>query len=159
MIIKARNYLNKDGLVSLYYSFIYPYLIYCNHIWGCTYKSNLQKLVTLQNKVIRIISHVKPRTSSEPLYTQLGLMKFHDLNKYLIGRFMYKYHTGNVPSIFVPFFHQNREIHEHNTRTAVHLHLPIMKSDLGQTGIRYRGAMIWYLPGWNEYKCIRSCLC
>ena len=39
MIIKAREYLNKQGLLSLYYSFIYPYLIYCNHIWGSTYKS------------------------------------------------------------------------------------------------------------------------
>ena len=26
MIIKARQYLNKQGLISLYYSFIYPYL-------------------------------------------------------------------------------------------------------------------------------------
>ena len=42
MIIKARNYLNKDGLVNLYYSFIYPYLTYCNHIWSSTYKTNLK---------------------------------------------------------------------------------------------------------------------
>ena len=33
MIIKAREYLNKQGLLSLYYSFLYPYLTYCNHIW------------------------------------------------------------------------------------------------------------------------------
>ena len=38
IIIKARHYLNKKGIIALYYSFIYPYLIYCNHIWGCTYK-------------------------------------------------------------------------------------------------------------------------
>ena len=41
MIIKARNYLNRDGLMCLYYSFVYPYFTYCNHIWGFTYKSNL----------------------------------------------------------------------------------------------------------------------
>ena len=38
MIIKARQYLNKQGLLSIYYSFIYPFLTYCNHIWGSTYK-------------------------------------------------------------------------------------------------------------------------
>ena len=43
MIIKARQYLNKKDLLALYYSFIYPYLIYCNHIWGCIYKSSLKK--------------------------------------------------------------------------------------------------------------------
>ena len=31
IIIKARQYLNKIGIISLYYSFIYPYLTYCNH--------------------------------------------------------------------------------------------------------------------------------
>ena len=65
------------------------------------------------------------------------------MNKYLIGRFKYKYHTGNVPTIFVYFCQQNREIHDNNTRTASHLHIPAVKSDLGKTGIRYRGALIW----------------
>ena len=32
VIIKARNYLNKDTLLSLYYSFIYPYVTYCNQV-------------------------------------------------------------------------------------------------------------------------------
>ena len=32
VIIKARNYLNRDGLMCLYYSFVYPYFAYCNHI-------------------------------------------------------------------------------------------------------------------------------
>ena len=34
VIIKARKVLQKGSLISLYYSFIYPYLIYCNQIWG-----------------------------------------------------------------------------------------------------------------------------
>ena len=166
MIIKAWNYLNKNGLVNLYYSFIYPYLTYCNHIWGSTYKTNLQKLVILQNKVVRIISHVKSRISAEPLYDQLRIMQFLDINKYLIGRFMYKYHTGNVPTIFVSFLKQNREIHDYNTRTASHLHIPAVKSDLRKTGIRYRGALIWnyiYNDGYNTdvseavfVKCLKT---
>ena len=34
MMIKAKQYLQKEALVTLYYSFIYPYFTYCNHIWG-----------------------------------------------------------------------------------------------------------------------------
>ena len=34
VILKARKYLMKDSLITLYYSFVYPYLIYCNHVWG-----------------------------------------------------------------------------------------------------------------------------
>ena len=37
MIIKTRNYLINKGLITLYYTFVYPYLTYCNHIWGNIY--------------------------------------------------------------------------------------------------------------------------
>ena len=65
MIIKARNCVNKDSLMALYYSFVYPYLMYCNHIWGSIYKTNLRQLVILHNKVVCVISYVKPRNSAD----------------------------------------------------------------------------------------------
>ena len=143
MIIKARNYLNRDGLRCLYYSLVYPYFTYCNHIWGSTYKSNLRKLVVLQNKVLRIILHVKPRSSAEPLYKELDIMRFENINKNLIVNFMYRYICGLVPDTFSSFFIRNKDIHSHNTRTADHFHIPIVKTDICKTGIKYRGAVIW----------------
>ena len=65
------------------------------------------------------------------------------MNKYLIGRFMFKYHTGNIPNISVTFFQENIEIHDHYTRAACNLHIPAVRYDFGKTGIRYRGALIW----------------
>ena len=133
MVIKARNFLNREGLITVYYSFIYPYLIYCNHIWGCTYKTHLQRLVILQNMIGRIISQAKARESSQPLHRQLGIIKFMDLNGYLIARFMFQYATARVSDSFTSLFHRNNEYHNHETRT----------SDLGKTGIIHRGAIIW----------------
>ena len=34
ILCKARKKLYKSTLISLYYSFAYPYFIYCNHVWG-----------------------------------------------------------------------------------------------------------------------------
>ena len=45
LISKARKLLNADALLTLYYSFLHPYLCYCNHVWRSTY---LQKLIVLQ---------------------------------------------------------------------------------------------------------------
>ena len=39
IIIKSRKLLYKQTLLNLYYSFIYPYFIYCNQVWGNTCKS------------------------------------------------------------------------------------------------------------------------
>lgn len=41
-----------------YFSFIDPYLTFCNVVWAYTYESNLKTLVTLQKRVIRIIAGV-----------------------------------------------------------------------------------------------------
>ena len=71
MLIKAQNYLNKDGLIALCNSFVFPYFTYHNHIWGNTYKS-----FVLQNKIVHIISHVKPKQSVQPLCHNLGIMPF-----------------------------------------------------------------------------------
>ena len=59
VIIKAKKCFNKTAMLGLYYSFIYPYLIYCNHVWGCACTTHVEPLVTLQTKAIRIISGVK----------------------------------------------------------------------------------------------------
>ena len=64
----------------LCYSFVYLYLMYCTHIWGSTYKTTPRRLVILQNKVVRIISDVKPRNSAGPLYKALNIMKCEDIN-------------------------------------------------------------------------------
>ena len=145
MVIKARIYLNKNGLITKYHSFIYPYLIYCSHIWGCTYKTNLQRLITLENRIVRIISHAKARGSSHALYmyTQLGIMKFSDLNKYPIVRFMFRFATASFPDSFASLSQRNSEYHNHETRSADQFHISAAASDLGKVGIRFRGANIW----------------
>ena len=53
IILKARKCLNNNTLLSLYYSFIYPYLTYCNQIWGNIPASNLQKLIVFQKTCYR----------------------------------------------------------------------------------------------------------
>ena len=60
VIIKARKVLHNESMKCLYYSFIYPYMIYCNQVWGSACKTNLEPLLILQKKVARIILGVQP---------------------------------------------------------------------------------------------------
>ena len=36
LFYKMRQYLGRKALVNLFYSLVFPYLIYCNEIWGNT---------------------------------------------------------------------------------------------------------------------------
>ena len=50
IIYKARKYLNKNVLVNLYNSYVFPYLTYCVEIWGNACDSHLDPLIKLQQK-------------------------------------------------------------------------------------------------------------
>ena len=74
VIIKARKVISPATLLSLYNSLIMPHLTYDIHVWGNAYDTHLSHLMSLQNKVVRIIAGVSPRTHAEPLYADLNIM-------------------------------------------------------------------------------------
>ena len=74
VISKTRKVLHNESMKCLHYSFIYPYMIYCNQVWGSVCKTNLEPLLILQKKVTRIIPGVHPRSPSEPLFITLKFL-------------------------------------------------------------------------------------
>ena len=52
ILYKIRNFVTKSILINLYYSLIYPFLIYAVHIWGGTSDKNLRPLHVLQKKLL-----------------------------------------------------------------------------------------------------------
>ena len=58
VIIKARKVFSAVTLLSLHNSLIMPYLSYCIHVWGKAYDTHLRHIMSLQNKVVRIIAGV-----------------------------------------------------------------------------------------------------
>ena len=143
IIQKARKCLNSDTLLSLYYTFVYPYLTYCNQIWGNVSSSALQKLIILQKRAVRIISGVPPRTHTPPLFEKLKILDILDLNKFLVGQLMFKSYTKKLPDIFDGYFIHNSDIHQHDTRNRNHLHYARCKTELGKRSLRYWGVIIW----------------
>ena len=43
-------------LVKLYYALVYPYLTYCNIIWGGASACHLNKIMLLQKRAVRVIT-------------------------------------------------------------------------------------------------------
>ena len=55
LIYRMRKYLNKALLMKLYFSLIYPNLIYCITVWGASNKRVTNPLKISQNKLVRAI--------------------------------------------------------------------------------------------------------
>ena len=51
IIYNARKYANKQTVKQMYYTFVFPYLIYCCEIWGNTSHTYLDPLIKCQKKL------------------------------------------------------------------------------------------------------------
>ena len=64
----------KYILKTLYLTLVYPYLIYCNIIWGSADKTIIKPLILLQKKCIRIICKVDFLEHTDPLFSETKLL-------------------------------------------------------------------------------------
>ena len=53
----VKNFLPQHVLKNLYVSIVEPHLRYCSSVWGCCGGTELDKLPSLQNRAVRIITN------------------------------------------------------------------------------------------------------
>ena len=142
----SKEKLYKSTLISLYYSFAYPYSIYCNHVWGQNCPSCLEIISLIQKKLVRIITCSPFRAHTEPLYSADKFLNVSDINYYIIGIFMYECLYGNIPDIFRNYFQRNAAVHDHNLLNANDLCVPYGRLDIRKFSIKIAGANLWNSP-------------
>lgn len=74
IIYRCRNILSYKRPMTLYNSFIRPYLNYCYLIWRNAQQTSLSKTHTLQKRVLKIISSFDRRTSSDLVYNKTKVL-------------------------------------------------------------------------------------
>ena len=153
IILKARKVFNHETLSTLYYTFVYPYLNYCIHVWGRAYNTHLKDLCVLQNKTIRIINGIPPRTNVDHLYIQQNILSVNRLYYYNIGIFMYKFSNSMLPEMFDSFFSRIEDTHSYHTRqsSAKHLYVNFRSTSRGQRSCIYSSAIIVIAIG-DDYR-------
>ena len=142
ILIKSRKVFDTNSHLTLYYSFIYPYINYCVHLWGSTYDTYVNKIFLLQKKAMRIILGVNQRTHSEPFFSSLCVLSVSNVFMSNIGLLMYKYNHGLLPNI-LDMFELNSTIHQYYTRQSNLLHVPSCRTELGKRCFRYKAVIIW----------------
>ena len=50
-LLKIRKFLQNNTMRKMYFTFIYPYLIYCIEVWGNAQHTHLDPLIKIQKKV------------------------------------------------------------------------------------------------------------
>ena len=104
ILFKVRNYLDKNTLKQLYYSFVYPYLIYGIEIWGNASNIHLDPINKLQKRCIRIITFSHYLDSTNPLFRKLEILNLKKIVIHRISLMMYKHSLNIVPKYISMMF-------------------------------------------------------
>ena len=124
MIAKIRHYLKQSPpqLHSIYHSIFSSHMIYGCQTWGLTDNKYTNKIQTLQNRALRLITFADSPTSPyhhmAPIYKDLKLLKFRDFVTLKNLLFVHDYFNNNLPESFAGYFTRTGDLHAHNTRNA-----------------------------------------
>ena len=145
LLFKLNQVLPASALVTLYNSFIYPYLSYGIVLWGIVGKTHLEKHTSQQNKAMRAIGCCDWCTSANPLFARFKILKLHDIYSLEVFKFVKQTLLGRLPPYFLDNFHKFINIHSHSTCTTIHhnLALPLYSTARAQNSTKFQGAKIW----------------
>jgi hypothetical protein len=143
ILTKTKQILNTKILIQLYYSFLYPYLIYGNLIWGNATASALWPIYKLQKIALRLITNTPRGMSTLKLSKTLRILRLPEIYTYSATLFMFKYNHNMLPSSFDHLFHRNNTYHQHNTRGSSNLRPPKINTTMAEKFITCTGAKLW----------------
>jgi hypothetical protein len=143
IICKARKLLETHTLLTLYYSMVYPYLLYCIEVWGSSGQTRMSSLFKLQKKALRIITSANFYAASDPLFNNLQILKLSQIYLNSVAIIMFKYVKGMLPSIFDDLFNRNRDINLRVTRNSYKLAVPRCRTELHKKSMRFQGPTVW----------------
>ena len=131
----------------IYYSIIYPHIIYVIIVWGGTYGTHLNKLEVSLNKVVRLIlgvgyddNHI-PLLSTAATYSQLGVLRLGDIYRLSLLRFVHSLLYGSEFALFLEYFSPCLPAHNYNMRSA-RFNLPVVRLDSARRSTIFKSVQL-----------------
>lgn len=143
VLARIRHNIPFQSLISLYYTLIYPYLSYCNIVWGHNFKSYLHNLITLQKRAVRIICHLPYYAGTQPSFRHHKILSLENINKYQILLYMFRLHNKLLPKAISIDLQTGTEIHSHYTRSAHHYRSHHARLRVKQFSLPCTGPHLW----------------
>ena len=123
LLYKIRPFVNIKIMKSLYYSLVYPHLLYAIEVWGSADDTHLNRIFILQKRIVRMINFTDKRQTdysfppSDPLFFKMEILKIHDIFKMMISKFIFNCLNEKNPINFHSWYKLTTLGGKHNTRS------------------------------------------
>ena len=150
LMYKLRHYVSKKILVMLYYSLIYPFLIYAIPIWRNANLTILNFIHILQKMVVRLITFTDgqpeitgPFAHSAPVFKELNILTVYDTFKIETIKFVFDSLNSNNPLQFHNYFMYPTNPYNTAGNRNNNLKTPLGRTkNYGLKSLKYIGAQI-----------------
>jgi hypothetical protein len=155
LLRKLKSTVGEELLITAYYAFFHPHLLYGNLFWGNS--AGATKVFKWQKKAIRCIKGVTERDSCRLLFRDYKIMTLPSLFVY----YSLMYIKDNSNQIIT-----RTDIHEYNTRQKHNIETPYLRLSKSQksylyTGMKFYNLLPLYIREMNLVrfeKCIKNIL-
>ena len=126
----------KSTLLTLYHSLVYPTILQNVILWGGIAACHIDKIKIIMNKILRCIIGVKfdrnriPLMPTTQMYRSLDLLKFDDIYKLSLLKFIHLSFYQNYHLLFENFSHLLPS-HHYSTRHN-RINLPVVNRNIGK---------------------------
>ena len=134
---RVRPFVTLTIMKTLYYSLVYPHLSYGIQAWGFGFQTDLNKLIILQKKIVRMMTFNDislgirgPLPHSAPIFKELSFLRINDILKTQVTCIIYDTLQGLSTIQFKPWFKFCIDVHDHATRNTT-----IVNNDEGTTDV------------------------
>ena len=135
MLRHLSKYLDQKFMINVYYTFIYPHILYGLEFWGHASDTALLQVLVCQKKALRVIFKKPPNSSITYKFQESHIMPINMLFKYRLIIFMYNL-LKNDENLLKTL----KIDHDFNTRNKSKvLKLPQIKTEKGRRSIFYSG--------------------
>ena len=151
IMYKLRHFVNKKVLISIYYSLVYPFLIYAIPVWGVANDSHINPIKILQKKIVRMITFadkfprpIGPLAHTPPIFHELEILTITDVFKVQTAKFVYNCVNVLSPVQFRSFFTFTNSNYNTAASRNESLYIPHARTtNYGLNSIKNIGARIW----------------
>ena len=113
-----------DALRIIYMALIFSHLNYCNLIWGSAYSTNLDPLIKLQKKAVRIVNKSGFFAHTAPIFNSLRILNVQQIFLLNCLCFMYKCFKLNLFPSYRSKMIKQSDLHPYKTRGNSLLRIP-----------------------------------
>ena len=77
-----------------------------------TYQTNLEKVIIVQKRLLRLITGSPYRAHTEALFVASRILTFEEINEFASSVFMFKSQNDDLSEFFYNYYQTHRDVHE-----------------------------------------------